>query len=238
MDGPKCVTQIRIDRPVPGGLVDRETSFLGWRRGHSTLPRSNMAPGEQAVEEANRHMSCASDPSGIGENLLDRQFDVDTPNRVWVADTTYLSISDGPAFLVAIQDLFSRCIVGWAVGPHLDAKFARRAPAKALAVRQPSTGLLFHSDRGGEFTGTAFGKDLALGAATSSLCRPGECYDNVPAESQGSQLRGETRRQLEERTENGDSGKHLLSRFTPKLRSQAHWSPSSCTSCTRHFGWC
>jgi putative transposase len=119
----------------------------------------------------------------VGENVLNRQFAVASPNRVWVADTTYLSTSDGPAFLVAILDLFSRRVVGWAAGAHLDTELARRALARALALRQPTEGLLFHSDRGGEFVSHAFQADLDRVAARRSLSRPGECYDNAPAES-------------------------------------------------------
>lgn len=114
---------------------------------------------------------------------MNRQFHVDAPNRVWVADTTYLDTEDGPAFLVAILDLFSRRVVGRAVGAHLDTELARRALAKALALRQPSSGLLFHSDRGGEFVSHAFQADLDRVGARRSLSRPGECYDNAPAES-------------------------------------------------------
>jgi len=164
--------------------IHAELSAVGENVSRKRVARLMASDGlEGRSPRRRKRCTTQSDPSVIGENLLDRQFDVDKPNRVWVADTTYLSTSDGPAFLVAIQDLFSRCIVGWAVGPHLDTGLARRALAKALAVRQPSTGLLFHSDRGGEFTSAAFGDDLALAGATRSLSRPGECYDNAPAES-------------------------------------------------------
>lgn len=122
-------------------------------------------------------------PGVEGENVLDRQFEVDAPNRVWVADTTYLTTEDGPAFLVAILDLFSRRVVGWTVGAKLDTELAREALRRALALRQPSAGLLFHSDRGGEFTSTAFTADLERANARRSLSRPGECHDNAPAES-------------------------------------------------------
>lgn len=101
-----------------------------------------------------------------------------------MADTTYLTTEDGPAFLVAILDLFSRRVVGWAVGAKPDTELAREARRRALALRQPEPGrLLFHSDRGGEFTSTAFSKDMERAGARRSLSRTGECHDNAPAES-------------------------------------------------------
>lgn len=122
-------------------------------------------------------------PGVEGVNLLDRQFASEAPNRAWVADTTYLMTEDGPAFLVAILDLFSRRVVGWTVGAKLDTELARRALQAALVLRQPAPGLVFHSDRGGEFTSHAFEDDLERVRAQRSLSRPGECYDNAPAES-------------------------------------------------------
>ena len=122
-------------------------------------------------------------PDVEGENLLDRQFAPEAPNTAWVADTTYLTTEDGAAFLVAVLDLFSRRVVGWTVGPKLDTELAREALRAALVLRQPPPGLVFHSDRGGEFTSHAFGADLERVGARRSLSRPGECYDNAPAES-------------------------------------------------------
>ncbi len=122
-------------------------------------------------------------PGVVGENLLDREFTVDAPNRTWLTDTTYLKTDDGPAFLVAVLDLFGRRVVGWAIESELNTELARSALRRALAVRDVSTGLLFHSDRGGEFTSTAFTADLVTIGAQKSLSRPGECYDNAPMES-------------------------------------------------------
>lgn len=122
-------------------------------------------------------------PGVEGKNLLDRQFAPEAPNTAWVADTTYLTTEDGPAFLVAVLDLFSRRVVGWTVGSKLDTDLAREALRAALVLRQPPPGLVFHSDRGGEFTSHAFEADLERVKARRSLSRPGECYDNAPAES-------------------------------------------------------
>lgn len=122
-------------------------------------------------------------PGVEGENLLARNFTPSAPNTAWVVDTTYLFTEDGPAFLVAILDLFSRRVVGWTVESELNTELARKALRRALVLRNVEPGLLVHSDRGGEFTSHAFVADLKAVGARQSLSRPGECYDNAPMES-------------------------------------------------------
>ena len=69
----------------------------------------------------------------IAPNLLKRDFSASAPDRVWVADTTYLPVIGGFLFLVAIIDLFSRKVVGWSVGDHLDAELSCEALRRAVA---------------------------------------------------------------------------------------------------------
>ena len=97
----------------------------------------------------------------IAPNLLKRDFSASEPNRVWVGDTTYLPVIGGFLFLVAIIDLFSRKIVGWALGDHLDAELSCEALRRALARRDPPQSLIFHSDRGSEFAAGTFRQLLA-----------------------------------------------------------------------------
>lgn len=122
-------------------------------------------------------------PDTVGENLLGRDFSADAPNCAWVADTTYIHTADGWAFLVAILDLFSRRIVGWALSSELSTELARTALQKALCMRRADPGMLFHTDRGGEFTSTLFRADLKAIGARQSLSRPGDCFDNAAMES-------------------------------------------------------
>jgi transposase InsO family protein len=84
----------------------------------------------------------------IAPNLLKRKFSASAPNRVWVGDTTYLPVIGGFLFLVAITDLFSRKVVGWALGDRLDAELSCEALRRALARRNPPRGLIFHPPRG------------------------------------------------------------------------------------------
>lgn len=119
----------------------------------------------------------------IAANVLARNFTVTAPNLVWVADTTYIHTKDGWAYLVAILDLFSRRIVAWAVGPALDTKLALRAFKRAVALRRPGPGLVFHTDRGGEFTSKLMDEALKAIGAIPSLSASGDCWDNAPMES-------------------------------------------------------
>jgi transposase InsO family protein len=119
----------------------------------------------------------------IAPNILARDFTAEAPDKVWVADTTYLPVLGGFIFLVAILDLFSRKVVGWQLGDHLDAELSGEALRKALARRSPAPGLLFHSDRGIEFAAKSFRALLTQAGAVQSMSRKGNCWDNAPAES-------------------------------------------------------
>lgn len=119
----------------------------------------------------------------IAPNRLKRNFSASAPNRVWVGDTTYLPVIGGFIFLVAIIDLFSRKVVGWALGDSLDADLSAEALRRALAKRQPPSGLVFHSDRGSEFAAARFRRVLEAAKGLQSMSRKGDCWDNAVAES-------------------------------------------------------
>jgi transposase InsO family protein len=119
----------------------------------------------------------------IAPNLLERNFSSDAPDRVWVADTTYLPVVAGFVFLVVILDVYSRKVVGWSVGDRLDAELSSEALRRALARRCSRAGLIFHSDRGSEFAAGAFRRQLGEAGAIQSMSRKGDCWDNAVAES-------------------------------------------------------
>src|SRR3989475_3503116 len=97
----------------------------------------------------------------IAPNRLQRDFTASAPDRVWVADTTFLPVLAGFIYLVVVIDLFSRKVVGWTVGDRLDAGLSTEALQRALARRRPAPGLIFHSDRGVEFAAERFRTPLA-----------------------------------------------------------------------------
>jgi putative transposase len=130
-----------------------------------------------------RRTTDSSHHEPIAPNLLNRNFTAEAPDRAWVADTTYLPVLGGFLFLVVILDLFSRKVVGWSLGDHLDAELSGEALRRAIARRQPGPGLLFHSDRGSEFAAQSFRDLLAQIRAVQSMSRRGNCWDNAVAES-------------------------------------------------------
>lgn len=86
----------------------------------------------------------------IAPNLLNRQFAVDQPNRVWTSDITYIATDEGWLYLTAVIDLFSRQVVGWSMKPHMRTELVSDALRMAWFRRRPEAGLIFHSDRGSQ----------------------------------------------------------------------------------------
>jgi len=87
----------------------------------------------------------------VTENVLDRKFEVDAPNVAWVTDITYVGTSEGWLYLAAILDLFSRRVVGFAMGERIDRRLALAALSAAVGRRLPNAGLVHHSDRGSQY---------------------------------------------------------------------------------------
>ena len=119
----------------------------------------------------------------IAENLLDRAFASNTADQKWTADITYVWTREGWLYLAVILDLFSRRIVGWAMGTTLERSLVRSALDMALTSRTPQAGLLCHSDRGSQYASGDYQKALQKVGAICSMSRKGNCWDNAPTES-------------------------------------------------------
>jgi len=113
------------------------------------------------------------------------------PNQVWATDATCVLTGQGWLYLVAVLDLFSRRVVGWAMSPSLDAPLVIAALRMALAQRRPSRSLIIHSDRGAQFASAAYRQLLAQYGLTASMSRKENCYDNAFIESFWSSLKYE-----------------------------------------------
>jgi len=112
-------------------------------------------------------------------------------NRVWAGDITYLATSQGWLYLAVLLDLHSRRVVGWAMENTLEQDLTRQALERALALRQPSAGLLHHSDRGSQYAATDYQRQLARQGIVCSMSRKGDCWDNAPVESFFATLKAE-----------------------------------------------
>jgi putative transposase len=119
----------------------------------------------------------------VAENLLDRQFDAAAPNESWVADITYIPTREGWLYLAAVEDLYSRRVVGWAMDEHMESRLVVDALAMAVQRRLPDEGLLAHSDRGSQYASEHYQRLLAQHGITCSMSRRADCWDNAPMES-------------------------------------------------------
>ena len=119
----------------------------------------------------------------VANNILNRQFTVDRPNRAWASDITYLWTSQGWVYLAVILDLYSRRVVGWAVHRRITSDLVCKAFMQAMARRSPPPGLIMHSDRGVQYASKDFRSLLSRHKAVQSMSRRGDCWDNAVAES-------------------------------------------------------
>ncbi|MCA8961192.1 MAG: IS3 family transposase [Planctomycetes bacterium] len=116
----------------------------------------------------------------VFENRLP-DVDITRPNQVWVGDFTYLRVGQEWCYLAAVLDLYSRKVVGWAVGDRADADLAIRALDNALETRPAPE--IFHSDRGCQYASAAYREKLTRHGIEGSMSRKGNCYDNAAMES-------------------------------------------------------
>jgi putative transposase len=112
-------------------------------------------------------------------DLVNRQFTPSAPNVLWVADITYLRTGDGWLYLAAVQDAYSRQIVGWAMATHMRAALVVDALQMALARRRPPPGLIHHSDQGSQYVSLAFGRAAGQAGIAVSMGSRGDAYDKV-----------------------------------------------------------
>jgi putative transposase len=120
-----------------------------------------------------------------------RDLVVQRPDQLWVSDATGVLTGQGWLYLVAVLDVFSRRVIGWAMSPILDAPLVIAALRMALSQRRPARSLILHSDRGSQFASAAYRQILAQHGLVASMSRPGNCYDNAFIESFWSTLKYE-----------------------------------------------
>lgn len=119
----------------------------------------------------------------VADDLVKRNFRPAAPNVLWVADITYLSTWQGWLYLAAVQDAFSRAIVGWSMADNMRAELVVDALQMGLARRKPDAGLIHHSDQGSQYVSLAFGQQARDAGIAMSMGSKGDCFDNAVAES-------------------------------------------------------
>ncbi len=189
--GPERVALIgRVRR-----IHKRKRRAYGSRNMATALTREGVATGrdkarrlmrEAGVECRQRRRFKATTDSAhdlsVAPNRLQRRFDVDRPNRVWVADITAIWAVTHWLYLAAVLDLFDRQLVGWAVAGHMRGTLVRSALAMAVGRRRPGPGLLHHSDRGCQYAAADYRRELDRHRMVASMSRKGDCWDNAVME--------------------------------------------------------
>jgi putative transposase len=164
--------------------VHQELVQQGIPCGRHRVARLMRREGIVACTE--RHFRWTATPRAelpAAPDRLQRAFWAPAPNCRWVSDITSVRTGQGWLHLAIVLDLFSRRIVGWAMHATLSQELVREALAMALAERRPLPGLLFHSDRGGQYLSATVQELLDAHGSVASTSRPGACLDNAVAES-------------------------------------------------------
>ena len=164
--------------------IRRELLTLGKRCSRKRVARLMRQLGLRARCRRKYKVTTRSQPSHeVAPNLLHRDFHAQRPLEKWVADITYIRTDSGWLYLAVILDLFSRRVVGWAMGPRLTQDLALNALRMALRRCPPPKGLIHHSDRGSQYTSAAYLNLLKSWGIRVSMSSTGNCFDNAPAES-------------------------------------------------------
>lgn len=119
----------------------------------------------------------------VAQNLIQRNFAPARPNAVWTSDITYIDTGEGWLYLTVMLDLFSKLVVGWAIGPRMTTSLVLDALRMACFRRRPAAGLIVHSDRGSQYCSGEFQAALRACGMCSSMSRKADCWDNAPTES-------------------------------------------------------
>jgi putative transposase len=119
----------------------------------------------------------------VADNVLGRQFSPSKANEAWVADITYIPTGEGWLYLAAVEDLYSRRVVGWSLAGHMESRLVVDALELAVQRRLPDERLMAHSDRGSQYASAHYQELLAKHGITCSMSRRGDCWDNAPMES-------------------------------------------------------
>jgi len=164
--------------------VHRQLLAEGERCGRGRVERLMSANGIRAKQK--RKFVATTDSKHdlpVAENILQREFHVEEPNRVWLSDITYIPTDEGWLYLAGVLDLCSRTAVGWSMGESLETGLVLDALKMAHQRRRPGNGLIHHSDRGSQYASDDYGNLLKSYGMQMSMSRKGDCWDNAVMES-------------------------------------------------------
>lgn len=164
--------------------VHKELQARGHVVGHKRVERLMREEGVVGRCPRRRPTTTVRDDSeAAADNVLNREFSTDAPDKVWVGDITYIATREGWLYLAVLIDLYSRRVVGWSMADHLRTELPMGALKMALGHRDVTAGPLHHSDRGCQYTSRAYQAELRRHGLGCSMSRAGNCHDNAVAES-------------------------------------------------------
>ncbi len=180
------------DRTYGSPRVLKDLRELGQRTSEKRVARIMQENGITATLKRRFKVTTQSGHNlPVHPNLLNREFSIAEPNRVWLGDITYIRTEEGWLYLAALMDLCSRRVVGWNTADRIDRWLTLTALQQALRDRQPAPGLIHHSDQGGQYAAYEYQACLKKAQVTPSMSRKGDCWDNAPMESFFSTLKRE-----------------------------------------------
>ena len=172
--------------------MHRELKGRGHRIGLARIERLMREHGIRARHKRRYKATTDSKHSmPVADNLLQRNFTPEAPNRVWTSDITYIATDEGWLYLAVVLDLFNREVVGWSIKSRMTADIVTDALTMAWFRRKPDAGVIFHSDRGSQYASHAMRDKLAEYGMAASMSRKANCWDNAPTESFFNSLKNE-----------------------------------------------
>ena len=145
------------------------------------LMRLNFIIAQRQFRRKQKHAPSHGRSQAV--NLVNRNFSVSKPNRVWAADITVLWSGSGWLYLAVVMDLYSRRVIGWAMQKRMTDDLTINALKMAVDQRMPKGELIHHSDQGSQYASDSFRRELACHHIIPSMSRKGDCYDNAVVES-------------------------------------------------------
>jgi transposase InsO family protein len=174
--------------------IHAELRRRGRRHGRKRIARLMRAAGIQGRAPRRWKKTTIADPAAAARaDRIRRDFTADATkiNARWCGDITYIGTWQGWLYLATVIDIASRRVVGYALADHLRTELVSDALANAVAARTPGPGVIFHSDKGCQYTSAAFASLAGDCEVTLSLGRTGQCWDNALSESFFASLKGE-----------------------------------------------
>ncbi len=173
------------DQTYGSPRVHRWLRRQGFRVGRKRVARIMRANGWEGESGRRRIRTTIVDPGATAaEDLVARDFNPAEPDTTWCGDITYLRTGEGWLYLATVIDLFSRRVIGWSVAAHMRTELVADALTMAVATRGGTVNdVVFHSDRGSQYTSAAFGQLCEGLGVTQSMGATGVCWDNAAAES-------------------------------------------------------